>query len=127
MLNSLKTEKPSFVYLLESSSGGTYVGATIDPIRRLEQHNGLRSGGAKATRGCTWKRIYLVGEFPDETAALQFEWKWKALSKSMSGSPIERRKKALDKLINSEKSTHNSIPFSTYVSPLSIIYEGLND
>ena len=105
----------------------TYVGATIDPVRRLEQHNGVRSGGAKATRGCTWKRIYLVGDFPDETAALQFEWKWKALSKSMSGSPIERRKKALDKLLNSEKSTSNSQPFSVYPSPLSVILESLNN
>lgn len=39
-----------FVYLLECADGSLYCGITTDPARRLAQHNGLRSGGARCTR-----------------------------------------------------------------------------
>ena len=104
-----------YCYLLHCvKKDKTYVGATIDPDRRLKQHNGLLSGGAKATKGHEWERRCLVGTFPDETSALQFEWKWKNLSKKQKGSPLQRRFAALDFLMKSEKSTKNSIPFDQY-------------
>jgi putative endonuclease len=45
------------LYLLVSDDGKrTYVGVTTDMERRLEQHNGLRPGGAKSTRsGRPWR------------------------------------------------------------------------
>jgi len=110
-----------YCYLLVSDNK-TYVGATIDPDRRLQQHNGLLSGGAKATKGHIWKRVCLVGTFPEERDALQFEWKWKNISKKQKGSALERRSKALEILMSSEKSTLNARPFSDY-DPLTIIYE----
>ena len=68
-----------YVYLLECTSGATYVGATVDLERRLRQHNKEIKGGAKATgakvaKGETWKRVCYVENFPDWSAALQFEW-----------------------------------------------------
>ena len=39
----------SFVYLLQSSDGATYVGATVNLERRLRQHNKELVGGARAT------------------------------------------------------------------------------
>ena len=110
-----------YCYLLQSDKK-TYVGATIDPDRRLKQHNGLLGGGAKATKGHVWKRICLVGMFPEEKDALQFEWKWKHLSKKQKGGGLEKRIKALETLFSSDKSTNQSRPFVEY-EPLIISYD----
>lgn len=102
----------------------TYVGFTTDVERRLKQHNREKAGGARATQGKTWKRIVTVTGFPTKQSALQFEWKWKFLSKRISGkTPIERRCNALESLLNSEQSTMNAIPFCDYPDPLSILLE----
>lgn len=39
------------VYLLLCADGTLYCGVTTDVRRRLDEHNGLRAGGAKYTRG----------------------------------------------------------------------------
>ena len=91
-----------YVYLLESSNGLTYVGATIDLNRRLRQHNGIIKGGAKRTTGIvnkgeSWKRYCYVSGFPDWKSALQFEWRWKQLSRKYikdKSTPLQRRMKA---------------------------------
>jgi len=78
----------------------TYVGATINPDRRLRQHNGEISGGARATHGRKWKRVFLVSGFADERAALRFEWRWKYLTRQAPGeSFLERRAHALSLLL----------------------------
>lgn len=96
---------PWFCYMLEAVDGGrakTYVGATVNPDRRLRQHNGELSGGARATSGRRWARRFLVGGFPDERAALRFEWRWKYLTRT--GAPgdtwLERRTHALSLLLS---------------------------
>jgi structure-specific endonuclease subunit SLX1 len=95
-------QKPWFCYMLASTDGRkTYVGATIDPNRRLRQHNGEICGGARATKGRCWKRRFLVGGFEDERAALRFEWRWKYLTRQAPGdSFIERRSHALSLLLS---------------------------
>ena len=56
----------------------TYIGATVDLDRRLEQHNGMRSGGAKATkRFRPWSLLISVSGFTTWSEALRFEWRWK--------------------------------------------------
>ncbi len=73
-------EKPWYCYLLcsEKKHNRTYVGSTCDVHRRLRQHNGLRSGGARYTRAYRpWRHALVVKGFPDRTRALQFEWAWK--------------------------------------------------
>lgn len=87
-----------YCYLL-ACDNKTYVGATIDPDRRLRQHNGEISGGAKATRGHVWERKALVGPFEDNHKALSFEWHWKRNSKKYKGTPLERRMKALESMV----------------------------
>jgi predicted GIY-YIG superfamily endonuclease len=87
--------KPWFCYMLERSDGKrTYVGATVNPDRRLRQHNGEISGGARATRGGVWRRVYLIGGFTEERAALQFEWRWKWLSRREAPGETWRERRA---------------------------------
>lgn len=92
-----------YCYMLISADGGptrTYVGATVDPDRRLRQHNGEIRGGARATSGRAWRRQFLVGTFESERAALRFEWYWKYLTRSAPGaSVVERRLHALSGLL----------------------------
>jgi structure-specific endonuclease subunit SLX1 len=128
-------EKPSFVYLLECTSGATYVGATMDVNKRLRQHNKEISGGARATgakveRGEVWRRHCYVSGFPTWSAALQFEWRWKQISRkllqSLHGlSPVERRMVALEQLLALERSTTKAIPYKEWPSPPEVHIEPL--
>ena len=95
----------------------------MDIDRRLLQHNQVQSGGAKATHGRQWTRLGHIIGFPHQRSALQFEWKWKNLSKKESGSPVERRVKALIVLLNSEQSTSKATDYKEYVCDLKVIWE----
>jgi structure-specific endonuclease subunit SLX1 len=112
------------VYLLQEVGGTrTYIGATLDVTRRLQQHNGIQSGGAKATRGKQWSRICHITGFPDEKAALQFEWSWKYTSRKQEGRPFERRIKALFVLLGCDQPTSKATDFQTYVKDLEVVWE----
>lgn len=110
-----------YVYLLKCSDNTTYIGATVDVQRRLRQHNNEIKGGAfattsKAKKGELWTRVCYVGNFPDWKSALQFEWRWKQLSRKYSYSipPLDRRLMALNTLFSHDKSTTLSIPFAEW-------------
>jgi predicted GIY-YIG superfamily endonuclease len=117
--------KPSYVYLLVSSDDATYVGATVDLDHRLRQHNKEIKGGAHATsikvdKGEIWVRACHVSGFPDWRSALQFEWRWKQLSRKYQSKkihPLEKRMKALKELIALERSTTLAVPYTEWASP----------
>jgi len=105
-----------YVYCLQSTTGMTYVGATTDPERRLRQHNCELVGGARATRarvnaGEAWSLFCYVGPF-EKIAALKFEWRWKWLSRKLRGNPIERRKTALNQLLEEQSEANLSVFFA---------------
>lgn len=130
--NQTKTEseKQFFVYLLVSSTGSTYVGATVNLNRRLRQHNKEIKGGAHATsakvkKGEVWERACHVRNFPDWQAALQFEWKWKQVSrkKSFQLLPLERRIIALKEIFKMDKPTSKAKCFTEWDVPPEVILE----
>jgi predicted GIY-YIG superfamily endonuclease len=105
---------PWHCYLLVSDDNKqTYIGATVDPDRRVQQHNGQKAGGAKRTKGRQWSRAVLVSGFPDERAALQFEWAWKFRSRKR-GHGFANRIKGLWDLLQEPQSTSNALPFSEW-------------
>jgi len=63
------------VYVLHSRSAErTYVGITRDVRRRLQQHNGVAPGGARATRpGRPWRVRATFGPFPTRAEAQRVE------------------------------------------------------
>jgi len=121
----------SFVYLLVSStSGNTYVGATVDLERRLRQHNKEIKGGATATgtkvaKGESWSRATYVSGFPHWTAALQFEWRWKQLSRKLPPKmkPLERRITALKQLLAMERPTSKAVAYTEWEIPPQVHFE----
>ena len=133
-MSAVLESKPCYVYCLQSTNGYTYVGATVDLDRRLRQHNGTLAGGAKATKvrvnkGELWKRVCYVKNFPDWSAALQFEWRWKQLARRESRrlSSMEKRRAALDKLLALERSTTAAIPFGNWDEPPIVVWETVDD
>jgi structure-specific endonuclease subunit SLX1 len=120
----------SYVYLLVSTDGSTYIGATVDLNRRLRQHNQEIKGGAHATgikvaKGESWTRAAHVAGFPDWQAALQFEWRWKHLSRKLPIKmlPLERRMIALKELLALERPTTKAKAYTEWDSPPEVIIE----
>lgn len=118
---TVKCNSEFFVYLLVSDSGATYIGATVNLDRRLRQHNKEITGGAHATgskvkKGESWVRACHVKNFPDWSSALQFEWRWKQISRKLSRDlvPLERRLMALKKLLELERPTSKALAYKDW-------------
>ena len=128
----MSKSEASFVYLLLSSDNATYVGATVDLDRRLRQHNkelkgGAHATGAKVEKGETWLRAAHVKNFPDWQAALQFEWRWKQISRKLPAKmlPLERRLLAVNMLLKMERPTTKAKAYTEWmVAPELILEDG---
>lgn len=112
------------VYILATEDdASTYVGATVNPDRRLRQHNkeivgGARATGARVASGHTWRRLCRIVGFPDNHAALSFEWRLKSLTRRRDMArlaPVERRLRCLQEILALDRPTTVAVPYSTYV------------
>ena len=122
----------SYVYLLLATPlrDATYVGATVDLDRRLRQHNkeikgGAHATGAKVAKGAVWIRAAHVTGFPDWQAALQFEWRWKQITRKLSPKlkPLERRMIALKQLLALERPTTKAKAYTEWETEPIVVLE----
>jgi structure-specific endonuclease subunit SLX1 len=129
-----------FVYLLLCSDGSaSYVGATVDLNHRLRQHNGEIKGGAvattsKLTKNRCWIRAVHIHGFPDWISALQFEWRWKQISRKRLPKssetkkrcpPLQNRLLALSELLSLERATTKATPYHLWPTPPEPVMETL--
>lgn len=92
------------IYLLiNSMNNKTYVGITVNPPRRIRQHNCELKGGAKytsANKGNGEWLYYGYIDDVDKSKALSIEKRIKIKSKKMCGkTPLDRRINAINILL----------------------------
>lgn len=97
--------KKYYCYWIQSGAK-CYYGATIDPTKRLRQHNSEIAGGARRTKGYLWKFHCVISGFKEWSQALKFEWRIKYDSKGCRG--IKSREAALETLMKRERWTKSS-------------------
>lgn len=99
------SDKTFYVYWLQSGNR-CYYGATVNPSRRLRQHNGLIKGGSNKTRNRgPWHFHCVIEGFQTWNQALSFEWAIKFYTKRCRS--IVARQDALVKLHQKERWTSN--------------------
>ena len=69
------------LYILECADGTLYTGITTDVSRRVRQHNGAESGGAKYTRARRPVEVVASWECADQSEAASAEAAFKSLDR----------------------------------------------
>ncbi|KAF7375948.1 Structure-specific endonuclease subunit SLX1 [Mycena sanguinolenta] len=117
---------PSFYacYLLKSiqlpTSTATYIGSTPNPPKRIRQHNGELTQGARKTRlRRPWVMQMIVHGFPSKLAALQFEWAWQHAHisrhlRDADGKALLRRANTVNSNIRTVRLMLSTHPWSTW-------------
>lgn len=80
-----------FVYLIRTAKGVLYTGISTDPLRRLRQHQGQLSGGAKALRGKGPLSLVWQTAAPNRSIASQWEYQLKQLHKQQKELLVQQR------------------------------------
>lgn len=82
-----KNNIETYVYILQSTikNNKSYVGVSNNLIRRLQQHNGEKSGGARFTRSSRPWKFFAIFSLKNRHDALSMEWKIKHKKKKSDG------------------------------------------
>ncbi|KAL4587822.1 hypothetical protein LXL04_000696 [Taraxacum kok-saghyz] len=114
-------EKSGFFacYLLTSLcpryKGHTYIGFTVNPRRRIRQHNGeLCSGAFRTKKKRPWEMVLCIYGFPTNVAALQFEWAWQHPVESLAVRKAAVGFKSLGGLANKIKLAYTMLTLPTW-------------
>ncbi|CAA2951281.1 structure-specific endonuclease subunit SLX1 [Olea europaea subsp. europaea] len=108
-------------YLLTSLcprfKGHTYIGYTVNPRRRIRQHNGeVRSGAWRTKRKRPWEMVFCIYGFPTNVAALQFEWAWQHPVESLAVRKVAATFKSLSGIANKIKLAYTMVTLPAWNS-----------
>ncbi|CAK9167013.1 unnamed protein product [Ilex paraguariensis] len=108
-------------YLLTSLSPrhtrSTYIGFTVNPRRRIRQHNGeIRSGAGRTKNKRPWEMVLCIYGFPTHVAALQFEWAWQHPVESLAVRKAAATFKSLSGLTNKIKLAYTMLTLPAWQS-----------
>ena len=70
-----------YTYIMRCEDGSLYTGITTDVKRRLKEHQGKLSGGAKYTKGRMPTKVEVVWQSDNRSLASKLEYRIKKLSK----------------------------------------------
>jgi putative endonuclease len=100
------------VYLIKSTiSNRTYIGCSNNYERRLKQHNGLLSGGAKYTHtNRPWEIVLIISGLNNKQLALCLEWRLKRDTKMKTVSGLEKRILNVFNVLNLDRFTKKCMP-----------------
>lgn len=111
-----------YVYWIQSKSRNmTYIGATVDPTRRLREHNSQKKGGSRRTfKKGPWSYYCIISGFRTWKESLQYEFMLKLHMKRCRS--IATKVGALNRLNAKERWSSNSplasdIPLVTQFHP----------
>jgi putative endonuclease len=79
-----------YTYILRCADGTYYVGKTNDIEKRLQQHNGIKKGGAKYTRGRRPVQLQYIEQFETHKEAAQREVRLKLLTHKQKAETIQQ-------------------------------------
>ena len=89
---------PWFVYMVRTATGALYTGISTQPERRLRQHSGELTGGAKALKGKGPLQLAFTYPMPCRSSASKLEYQLKQLDllQQLSGESRIGIKQATD-------------------------------
>ncbi|KAK7301613.1 hypothetical protein RJT34_12481 [Clitoria ternatea] len=108
-------------YLLASLNprykGHTYIGFTVNPRRRIRQHNGeIGCGAWRTKKRRPWEMVLCIYGFPTNVAALQFEWAWQHPVESLAVRKAAASFKSLSGIANKIKLAYTMLTLPSWQS-----------
>ena len=89
---------PWFVYMVRTTTGALYTGISTDPTRRLCQHSGELTGGAKALKGKGPLQLAFTYAMPCRSSASKLEYQLKQWTKKDKELLVKQEAKHLSLL-----------------------------
>lgn len=99
------------MYLVKTAKGLLYTGISTDPLRRLRQHQGELTGGAKALRGKGPLQLVWQQQAPNRSVASAWEYQLKQLKKADKQRLLAGA--ALTELLAAAEATTAAVPALT--------------